>query len=46
MLIRPLDFEQFGQGVNEKLAQPYLEWLNGSHEINENTQNKPQTNPK
>jgi len=46
MFIRPLDFEQFNQGVNKKLAQPCFEWLEGFCETSEGMQNEPQTTPK
>jgi len=46
MLIHPLDFEQFDQGVNKKLAWPCLEWLEGSYETSEGMQYELQTTPK
>ncbi len=46
MLIRPLDLEQFGQGVGKKPTLLHFGWFKGSYETNEGTQNKLQTTPK
>jgi hypothetical protein len=35
MLNHPLDFKQFGQGVNKKSNYPHPGWLEGSYETNE-----------
>ncbi len=45
-LIRPSNFEQFGQGVSEKPIEPHPRCFKGSYETNENTQNDTQTTPK
>jgi hypothetical protein len=46
MLICPLGFEQFNQGVGEKLAQLHPRWFEGSYETNKGTWNETQTIPK
>jgi hypothetical protein len=43
MLICPLGFKQFDQGVSEKLARLHLGWFEGSCETNKGMRSKIQT---